>query len=512
MSFVVGIFFHNTCPPRKVNWYFMVNDYFTIYYLQKDGVIVLSGKLHSLTDVLKKTIFFFEEMTIAEMVPHVHRKMLRDYTQEQVEEKIFLCLRQNPCFVFNQNNLWSLNLEGNRDNDQFYAVLLKRQQPISMREVLKSGINSRTKKQKTKLLVSGEAALVSDGRFIQLDNGHWGLTEWEVETGQYSLKQLVIKAHKVHPGGLSVQQTFEIVGNWRQVTMESVEAILKKFPYFEETGDSIWVYNAGIHVAYEQILKKFLAVINKQKQLWHNDRSRWRMKMESRDKQLREMNQAHQEVAAALALKAETAGQHEYMITQMAEKDLLLSLRKKEIFRYREHLAKLESKANSILHQCRLWVKKARGLEEEKNKLKEALGKSQSSLETLFTKLQQYKEKDRENKLTIAEMKERTANKTAALQSEIIELKQRNEKLNENLIFKEKSYRKEINVLGNDLKEALERYEEARRSAKYFQEELALANANLRRMEESIKSPVIKTIIKIFNFITRIKSDGVVSK
>jgi len=492
----------------------MVNAYFTITTTRKkDGVIIVSGKLHSLTDVLKKTIFFFEELSIGEIIPHVHRKMLRDYTREQVEEKVLLCLRQNPCFIFNQNNLWSLNLEGSRDNDQFYSVLLRRQQPISIREVLKSGVSSKAKKQKTKLLVSGEAALVSDGRFIQLDNGHWGLTEWEVETGQYSLKQLVIKAHKVHPGGLSVQQTYEIVNNWRHVQPESVDGILKKFPFFEETGDGIWVYNSAVHVAYEQIMKRFLAVINRQKQIRHKDRSKWKIKLESTEKQLHELSRAHQEVAAALALKAEAAGQHEYMVTQMAEKDLLLSLRKKEIFRYREHLAKLESKANSILYQCRLWVKKARDFEKEKNKLKEALGKSQSSLENLFTKLQHYKEKDRENKLAAAELKEKTANKTAALQSEIIELKQRNEKLNKKMVLEEKRYRKEINILSNDLKEALERYEEARQSAKYFQEELALVKADFRRIENSIKSPVIKTLIKIFNFLTGMKnSTGAVSK
>lgn len=142
----------------------------------------MAGKLHSLTDVLKKTLFFFEDLSVAEMVPHVHRKMLKDYLREQVEEKVTLCLRQNPCFNLNQKRLWSLNLEGIRDNDQFYSVLLRRQQPISIREVLKKGAAGRNRK-KVNLLVSGEASLISDGRFIQLENGFWGLTEWEVEAG-----------------------------------------------------------------------------------------------------------------------------------------------------------------------------------------------------------------------------------------------------------------------------------------------------------------------------------------
>ncbi len=145
-------------------------------------MVGLGGKLHSLTDVLKKTLFFFEELSVAEMVPHVHRRMLRDYSQGQVEEKVLLCLRQNPCFDFDEKGLWSLNLEGNRDNDQFYSLLLRKQQPISVKEVLKTGIGPKNKK-KTKPLVSGEASLISDGRFIQLESGLWGLTEWEGGSG-----------------------------------------------------------------------------------------------------------------------------------------------------------------------------------------------------------------------------------------------------------------------------------------------------------------------------------------
>ncbi|MFZ5633603.1 MAG: phage-shock protein [Bacillota bacterium] len=462
----------------------------------------LDGKLHSLTDVLKKTLFFFEELSVAEIVPHVHRKMLKDYSQEQVEEKVTLCLRQNQCFNFNEKGLWSLNLEGNRDNDQFYAILLKRQQPMSIREVLKTGVNSKNKK-KVRLLVSGEASLISDGRFIQLDNGHWGLTEWEVEAGQYSLKQLVIKAHKAHPGGLSVQQIHEIVNKWRDTTVKAVEDILKKFPFFEETGDGIWAYNPSVHVAHEEMMKRFISSLGRMKEKWHTDRGRWKKRMETLESQLYEVNCTYRETAAALAAKIEEAGQHDYLVTQMAEKDLLLSLRKKEIYRYREHVAKLEAKANSILYQCRLWVKRARDAEEEKNRLKESLGKNQASLEALFTKLQQYKEKDRENKARMAEIKEKQATKTAELQSEIVELKQKLEKVVESSKQEEKRYREEINILSNDLKEALEGGEEAKRSMRFLQQELTKTRTELRKMEENIKSPLVRAFIKLVNFLSR---------
>ena len=461
----------------------------------------MAGKLHSLTDVLKKTLFFFEELSVAEMVPHVHRKMLKDYSQEQVEEKVVLCLRQNSCFVINPRGLWGLNLEGDRDNDQFYAVLLKRQQPMSIREVLRTGTSSKTKK-KTKPLVSGEASLITDGRFIQLENGHWGLTEWEVEAGQYSLKQLVIKAHKVHPGGLSVQQVYEIVNNWRPTTVRAVEEIQKKFSFFEDIGEGIWVYNPSVQIAYEEMMKRFIGSLSRMKDKWRRDRQRWYGKSELLERQINEINSAYIETAAALALKMEEVSQQDYLVTQMAEKDLLLSLRKKEIYRYREHVGKLEAKSNSILHQCRLWVRRAREAEEEKTRLKEALNKNQSSLEALFTKLQQYKEKDRENKIKLAETKEFNANKTAELQTEIVELRQKLEKSVESHKLEEKRYRQEINILGNDLKEALERSEEAKRSMRFMQQELSHTRSELRKVEATIKSPLVRAMIKLLGFIT----------
>ncbi len=441
---------------------------------------------------------------MSEIVPHVHRKMLRDYAQDQVEEKVLLCLRQNTCFAYSPNGLWRLNLEGGRDNDQFYAYLLRRQQPVSIREILKAGTNSKNKK-KIKPLVSGEAGLISDGRFIQLDNGCWGLTEWQVEADQYSLKHLIIKAHKVHPGGLSVQQVHEIVSKWRPTPAKAVEDIMGKFKFFEKTGEGVWVYNPLVHVAYEDIMKRFVSSLDRMRGKWHRDRIRWKNKLGVLERQINEVGSVYKETAAALAARVEEAGRNEYLVTQMAEKDLLLSLRKKEIYRYREHVAKLEAKANSILHQCRIWVKRAREAEEEKDRLKDVMVKNQASLEALFIKLQQYKEKDRENKIRVAEIKENHANKTAELQSEVLELKQKMEKLVEGHKQEERRYREEINILSNDLKEALEGSDEARRTVKFLQQELSLTRSELRRAEENARSPLVKALIKLTGFFSRPK-------
>jgi len=169
----------------------------------------MAGELYSLNDVLKKTLFFFETLNVAELTPYVQQKMMQDYEPTKVEDKIILCLRQHSCFFRDQNNSWRLNLEGRRENDAFYALLLKRQQPLNLKEVMRGG-NAKNKNKNFKRIIAEETSLISDGRFIQLKNGHWGLTEWEVESALYSLKDMVIKSLKLYPAGLSAQQIFEI--------------------------------------------------------------------------------------------------------------------------------------------------------------------------------------------------------------------------------------------------------------------------------------------------------------
>lgn len=465
----------------------------------------MGGKLNSLTDVLKKTLFFFEALSVAELAPHVQRKMLKDYSLPQVEEKVSHCLSQNECFYKEKDN-WRLNLEGDKENDQIYSLLLKKRQPLNLREVLK---NANSKKKKAKKLLSEEACLISDGRFIQLDNGHWGLTEWEVETSHYSLKHLVIKAMKIHPGGLSIQQLHQLVDSWRRTEIKTLEGVLRKFPYFELVGEGVWSYNPTVRVLYEDLLKKFLTMVGRQKLRWHRDRARWNGKIDTMQKHLQEATAGQREAAAALAEKLELAGQHDYVLTQMAEKDLLLSLRKREILRYREHLNKLEAKSNSILYQCRLWVKRTKEAQDETVRLKELLGKNQGSLEGLFTKLQQYKERDRENKARLAELKEQHSIRVAELQTEIVELKQKMERERATAAIEERRLMEEINALSNDLKKALRVEEEQQRSYLMTQQELAAAREGYKSLERQMRNPLVRLALKICSFFDRYTKQSV---
>ncbi len=458
----------------------------------------MGGKLNSLTDVLKKTLFFFEALTVSELAPHVQRKMLKDYTIEQVEEKINLCLNQNRCF-YKDKDVWRLNLEGNKENDQFYALLLKKGQPLNLREILKSS----NKKKKVKKILSEEANLISDGRFIQLDNGYWGLTEWEVEQSHYSLKHLIIKAMKLNPAGLSLNQLYQMVGSWVNVDLKAIENILHKFPYFERVNDGVWSYNPGVRVAYEGLLKRFIAVLEKQRTKWRLERTHLKEKLKNLTQVLEESKAVQREVAAALAEKAELAGQYDYLLTQMAEKDLLLSLRKREIIRYREHLEKLEAKANSILHQCRLWVKRARDSQEEVNKLKDLLSKKHDEMENLFAKLQQYKEREREYKTRITELKDQYSIKVAELQTEILSLKQKMEKEKEQAMNEEKRLQDEINTLSSDLKKALRLNEEREKSFFALQQELSSIKEKCRLFENNLKHPLVNLVLKLCSLFDR---------
>ncbi|MCG8399997.1 MAG: phage-shock protein [Firmicutes bacterium] len=458
----------------------------------------MSGKLNSLTDVLKKTLFFFETLSAPELVPYVHRQMLAEYTPGQVEERIRHCLTQHKCFSNEDRHNWTLNLEGRRENDKYYNLLLKKQKPLSLNEMTNNG--SVKKKRKP---VSETAGLINDGRFVQLENGYWGLTEWEVESGNYSLRHLVIKALKLHPTGLSPAQLRDVVGNWRNTKIAEIKGMLSKFPYFEEIGDGVWCYNAETRIIHDRILKRYLEALKRQGARWHSDRERWSRRSEGLKKQLEEVTAARREAAAALALRKDDINRYDQMVTQMAEKDLLLALRKKEIYRYKEHLQKLDSKANSILYQCRLWVKRARDNEAENNNFRESLQRNQQSLETLFSKLQQYKERDRESKTGLMELKEQHAERVAELQTTIVNLRQKLERNQDARGQEEEIWRDEINTLSTDLKHSMSEGERLNRVLRLAQQELAEMKNEYAALEMQLTHPLVRLVVRLVEIFSR---------
>ena len=234
---------------------------------------------------------------------------------------------------------------------------------------------------------------------------------------------------KTYPGGLSLQQLHKVINAWRETDLKTLEGILRKLPYFELVGEGVWSYNPTVRVLYEDLLKRFLSIINKQKERWHRSKAQWKNKYDSLQKHYQEALSGKQEAAAALAEKNGTGGRHEHLLTQMAEKDLLLSLRKREIPTLQEHINKLVAKSQQHSLPVPPLGQTGKGSAGRNLKTKGTPGENPREASRAFSpKLQQYKEKDRENKAKIVELKEQYSTRIAELQNEIVELKQKAER------------------------------------------------------------------------------------
>jgi hypothetical protein len=453
----------------------------------------VSGRLYSLTDVLKRTLYFFEALAVKEIAPYVRRKMLRDLPAHEVEEKVELCLKQHSCFYLNNRNQWQLNSEGFRANDQFYHVLLKRQQPLSLWELRRE---DKGKKNKAKRFFTEEANLISDGRFVQLDTGMWGLTEWDLDAGQYPLKYLVLKVLRAHPAGLSLNQIVEAVNIWRPVASQAVEGVLRRFPFFERRGDT-WSYSSAAQAAYDAVMKRFLELLREQKLRHNGEREAWQKKFLAMRVQMNELSAAQQQAAAALAAQARYREESEQLGAQLSEKELLLALRKRELVYYREQIKKLENKAQSILHQCRLWVNRAREKDKELGYFEVVTGELNNTIADLKSQLALEREKERESRAKLAETREQYGTQVARLQREVVDLKQ---KLEQNALRTAENERRllaENARLTGDLQNAIGAGQELERDYRFLQQELNRLREEYRQVERRLRNPVVRFISRI---------------
>lgn len=459
----------------------------------------MNGRLYSLTDVLKRTLYFFEALSVKEIAPYVRRKMLRDLPLYEVEAKVELCLKQHSCFQCDEKRHWRLNAEGFRTNDPFYHLLLKRQQPLSLWELRREEKN---KKSKNKKLFADEANLISDGRFVQLDTGMWGLTEWEVGVEQYPLKYLILKVLRAHPGGLSSSQIVEAVNLWRPVSLQAVEGVLRRFPFFEHQGET-WSYSAVAHAAYDAVMKRFLELLREQKQRHCAEREAWQKRCAALKAQLNEMAAAQQEAAAALAAQARYRDDYENLTAQLSEKELLLTLRKRELMYCREQIKRLENKAQSILHQCRLWVSRTREGQKEMEYLRSVNEELENTVEDLKVQLAQERDKERENRGKVAQMRDQYATQLAQLQRELIDLRQRLDQSRARAAENERRLLAENTRLSGELQRALNAGQELERDYRLLQREHDRLREEYRQVERRLKHPLVRFISRIRLFFAR---------
>ena len=145
------------------------------------------GKIDSLTDLLKLRLFEYSPQAVDELVAEARQRLLTNQLPAKVQKNVNRCLTKNPCFRSEGKGLWCLRLDGLKDNDAGHRLLQAHGDALRLHEI------NQELKEAGKPEIPGEQKLVSDGRFIRLKDGRWGLIHWsyiepepalEVEKGQ----------------------------------------------------------------------------------------------------------------------------------------------------------------------------------------------------------------------------------------------------------------------------------------------------------------------------------------
>ncbi|MDN5348087.1 MAG: hypothetical protein PWP65_1651 [Clostridia bacterium] len=149
----------------------------------KIAKITVIGKLDSLTDLLKQRLFEYSPQSYNELVDEASRTILKGQALAKMEKNVMRCLTKNPCFRSEGKDLWSLRLDGFKENDGAYRVLQTRGMALRLAE-----INTELREAK-KEEVPSEHKLVTDGRFLRLKDGRWGLIHWAYEEPLPEIKE-----------------------------------------------------------------------------------------------------------------------------------------------------------------------------------------------------------------------------------------------------------------------------------------------------------------------------------
>ncbi len=447
-------------------------------------------KLHSLVDLLKKNLYFAEGLTVVELTRFIQSKMLQDYTFQQALSFVNSCLHQCACFNSQDGYVWYMDKQGLRENDQFFDMLFKQQRALKF--PTKNGYKKGRKNTKVVALPTN---LNSDGRFIQLEGGNWGLTEWEVDPSEYRLRHVVIKVLSKNIEGLTYSEVQDKVEIWKKAYPNAVRDLLHKYPYFIKEKDK-WRYSSEARYAFEKTLERYLRTLNKQQLKNLEQKNKLYEKLLDKDTQLREISLAKQQVAASLAEKNRNMEDYDHLIQRFAEKDLLLSLRKRELYRVKEEKYKLERKAASILYQCRLWVDRAKKAEQEKEILYKQLQEVKCQLSTL-------EEKERQNRYKLAQIKDKLATEKAELTRENVNLKHQLEKILVKSKREEKELKNDIGKLNAELRRIMQESEERRYSMEMMEAEFKELRKENRLLKAKVKHPLVRFSLKVASIFSR---------
>ena len=448
-------------------------------------------KLHSLVDLLKKNLYFAEGLTVTELTRYIQRKMLQDYTFGQAENFVSSCLHHCACFYSSDGYIWYMDKQGLRENDQFFDTLFNHQEPLKFSPTtisLKKG-------QKNTKVVSHPTNLNSDGRFVQLEGGNWGLTDWEVDANEYRLRHVIIKVLYKDTNGLTYDEIQNKVEIWKKASPYILRDLLHKYPYFRKQDDK-WLYFIEARSAYEKTLEKSLKTLHRQQLNHFSQKHKLSERIKIQELHLKEICAAKKQIAASLAEKNQNTEEYDHLIQRFAEKDLLLSLRKRELYRVKEEKHNVERKTASILHQCKLWVKKAELKEKENENLVQEIHKLKDEIAELV-------EKERQLRYKFTQQKDKNAIEKAEVIRENVNLKHHLEKVLAKSKREEKELKGEVGKLTAELRKTVQENEDRRYSAEMLELEFQDLRKENRTLKASTKHPLVRFSLKIATFFGR---------
>lgn len=137
----------------------------------KIAKVKVKGKLDSLTDILKQRLFEYSPQSVEELVQEA-LGLLAGQTLIKIQKNVNRCLTKNPCFRSEGRGLWCLRLDGLKENDAVHRALQAQGDALRLNEI------NQKLSESGKLEIAGEQKLVTDGRFLRLKDGRWGLIHW----------------------------------------------------------------------------------------------------------------------------------------------------------------------------------------------------------------------------------------------------------------------------------------------------------------------------------------------
>ncbi|MCG0276960.1 MAG: hypothetical protein L5656_00285 [Thermanaeromonas sp.] len=138
----------------------------------KVAKVQVTGRLDSLTDLLKLRLFEYSPQPVDELVTAAQKKLLSGQSTAKIQKNVNRCLSRNPCFRHEGKGLWCLRLDGLKENDPAHRLLQSKGEALRLDE-----INGHLRDM-GQPEVQGEQKLVHDGRFVRLKDGRWGLIHW----------------------------------------------------------------------------------------------------------------------------------------------------------------------------------------------------------------------------------------------------------------------------------------------------------------------------------------------